>query len=274
MKFVQLLLFMLYGASVSATCYNVDIPDHSCRHRIGDAWCKEKRLPAFAYRDTNCIEAHPNKKWLQIASRRTPEEAWEIAREYKKQIDTTKVFLAQNGVYAVTLGSVDGPAQDELLVSLISRNAIPPDSLYVSGRKWLYEVADSSDYRATNNAQRLLPPASADISSRSQEQQTASNERAQAIPAGNAYSESSEQSGDYDWVGAAAGLLGLAIGGYVLSQMLSEDDGSEDVPIDYCARADPWDPACKPPPPVEDPPYRPDTSAGCRWGDRALGNCR
>ena len=71
MKAIQFLIVMLFTWNAWAACYNVEVSDHSCRYQKGDDWCKKKELLSFAYQDNNCIEAHPGKKWLQIASRST-----------------------------------------------------------------------------------------------------------------------------------------------------------------------------------------------------------
>lgn len=138
-KTLLLISSFLFCSTVFATCLDKNDTAHSCRHPAGDGWCSKRNHPPYAYRD-KCIEALPGKRWLQIASRSTPEEAWNVARNYKNRFPDTKVFRAKNGWYSVTIGKVDDKAQNDVLTSLVKNNSIPADSLYTTGRSWVEEV--------------------------------------------------------------------------------------------------------------------------------------
>lgn len=46
-----------------------------------------------------------------------------------------------------------GQVEEKYLTSLVKRNLIPSDSVYVSGRKWIKEIADNPGHAVTTNSQ-------------------------------------------------------------------------------------------------------------------------
>lgn len=83
------------------------------------------------------IEPGHGKGWLTIASRTHAEDAIALARRYAARFPGTTVFAAANGYFPVSLGWADTTAGRPLLNALKARGAIPADSYFTAGRRFV-----------------------------------------------------------------------------------------------------------------------------------------
>lgn len=78
-------------------------------------------------------QAPEGYRWIQLASRATPEEARELASEYSGRVDEVRIFRAKNGWYAVVGGLIGHPGSRERIAELIAAGTIPNDAYAVRG---------------------------------------------------------------------------------------------------------------------------------------------
>ena len=90
------------------------------------------------------IEPGTGKGWLTIASRTRAEDAIAIARGHAARFPGAVVFHSSNGYYAVSLGWADVTAGQGLLRSLIAEGAIPGDSYYTAGKRFVRPIWSAS----------------------------------------------------------------------------------------------------------------------------------
>ncbi|ESQ14460.1 MAG TPA: hypothetical protein DDY14_14410 [Chromatiaceae bacterium] len=82
-----------------------------------------------------------SQRWLIIASRPTEQAATSFARKYRRTFSNTKVFLSQNGWYAITLGPMEYPHAESSRVRWIQQSMIPSDAFFSSGTPFSKEVS-------------------------------------------------------------------------------------------------------------------------------------
>jgi uncharacterized protein YgiM (DUF1202 family) len=86
------------------------------------------------------LEPGPGKAWLTIASRTDPNDAIALAQRYAGQFPTTVVFQSVNGYFGVTLGWASKSEGDPLLRALIAQGAIPADSYFTAGTRFIRAI--------------------------------------------------------------------------------------------------------------------------------------
>ncbi|MEC9342758.1 MAG: caspase family protein [Pseudomonadota bacterium] len=91
------------------------------------------------------IEPGPGKGWLTIASRTRPEDAIAMARQYAGSHPGATVFQSTNGYFAVTLGWSDIGQGQPMLRSLIASGAVPSDSYFTAGARFVRAIWSASN---------------------------------------------------------------------------------------------------------------------------------
>jgi hypothetical protein len=86
------------------------------------------------------LEPGPGNAWLTIASRTDPNDAIALAQRYAGQFPTTVVFQSVNGYFGVTLGWASKSEGDPLLRALIAQGAIPADSYFTAGTRFIRAI--------------------------------------------------------------------------------------------------------------------------------------
>ena len=94
------------------------------------------------------IQPGPGKGWLTIASRTQPQDAINLARQYADRFPGSVVFQASNGYYAVSLGWSDISEGQPLLQSLVGSGAIPSDSYFTAGARFVRAIWSASNTHA------------------------------------------------------------------------------------------------------------------------------
>jgi len=93
--------------------------------------------------------------WLVVGSRSTPENAISVARGLAKNFDTLLVFATSNGWYAISIGWTPKHQGNPYKQRLIDRGAIPGDSYFHSGERFL-EVVWSNNGVTGASRQQIL----------------------------------------------------------------------------------------------------------------------
>ncbi len=101
------------------------------------------------------IQPGPGKGWLTIASRSQPQDAIDLARQYADRFPGAVVFQASNGYYGVSLGWSNIGEGQPLLQSLIASGAIPSDSYFTAGARYVRAIWSASNTH-TMPVQQLL----------------------------------------------------------------------------------------------------------------------
>jgi clan AA aspartic protease (TIGR02281 family) len=78
-----------------------------------------------------------SQRWLQVASRAELQEAISIAKNYKKTFPNTMVIKSINDYYAIIVGGYNPTYQTEWITQLKSKNEIPTDSYFSTGRNFI-----------------------------------------------------------------------------------------------------------------------------------------
>ncbi len=86
------------------------------------------------------LEPGPGNSWLAVASRTNASDAIALARQYAGQFPTVVVFQSSNGNFGVTLGWINKDEGQGLLQSLISQGAVPADSYFTAGARFVRAV--------------------------------------------------------------------------------------------------------------------------------------
>jgi len=89
---------------------------------------------------TPVTELPASQMWVVVGSRPTEHEAKSFARPYRSDFPHTKIFLSQNGWYAITIGAVEYPSNKSVIKRAIASGTIPSDSFFLSGKTFLEEV--------------------------------------------------------------------------------------------------------------------------------------
>jgi uncharacterized protein YgiM (DUF1202 family) len=85
-----------------------------------------------------------NECALQVASRRTMTEVREfVSRQIGNKPHLT-IYQANNGLYAISVGTLRRHEQDSVIAAWAANGEIPPDSLCASGNSYVREVALNS----------------------------------------------------------------------------------------------------------------------------------
>ncbi|MEM7461257.1 MAG: caspase family protein [Pseudomonadota bacterium] len=104
---------------------------------------------AFQQGASASMQPGPGKGWLTIASRTQPQDAINLAQGYASRFPTAVVFHSSNGFYAVSLGWSDIKQATPLLQRLKASGAIPGDSYFTAGARFLraiWSANNSQDY--------------------------------------------------------------------------------------------------------------------------------
>jgi hypothetical protein len=86
------------------------------------------------------LEPGPGNAWLTIASRTDPNDAIALAQRYAGQFPTAIVFQSVNGYFGVSLGWANKAEGDPLLRALIAQGAIPADSYFTAGTRFIRAI--------------------------------------------------------------------------------------------------------------------------------------
>lgn len=86
------------------------------------------------------MEPGPGNAWLTIASRTDPNDAIALAQRYAGQFPTAVVFEGSNGYFAVALGWIDKYSGEPLLADLKARGAVPSDSYFTLGARFVRAI--------------------------------------------------------------------------------------------------------------------------------------
>ena len=108
------------------------------------------------------IEPGAGKGWLTIASRTRAPDAIALAQQYASRFPGTVVFQSSNGYFGVSLGWSDIEEGRPLLQSLIASGAIPADSYYTAGQRFIRAIWSASNahtYQTTRAGLRRYFPA-------------------------------------------------------------------------------------------------------------------
>jgi len=98
---------------------------------------------ASSYRPSNGASDYRQRQddyWVQIASRHSLHQARAVAQRYRYNWPHTAIYRAQNGVYAIVVGTIRGD-QQHLLTQWRRQGAIPSDSLLTRGRNYMTEYS-------------------------------------------------------------------------------------------------------------------------------------
>ncbi len=106
------------------------------------------------------MEPGPGNAWLTIASRSNPNDAIAMAQQYAAQFPTVVVFEGSNGYYAISLGWIDKYNGQQLLGDLKARGAVPDDSYFTIGARfvraiWTASGASAYDFRQLAGATQI-----------------------------------------------------------------------------------------------------------------------
>jgi uncharacterized protein YraI len=97
--------------------------------------------PAYGVSQAHAgVEPGAGKGWLTIASRTRAEDAIALAQEYVDPFPTAVVFASSNGYFAVSLGWADIRLGTPFLERLKDSGAIPSDSYFTAGARFLHPV--------------------------------------------------------------------------------------------------------------------------------------
>lgn len=97
-------------------------------------------LPSPGYGYGFEVSSH-DKRWLQVASAPTLEEARVEAAPYRKRFDTTTIFKSENNWYAVVVGVLDRREAEAAMATLKAEGLIPRDAYLTRGARYM-EVAE------------------------------------------------------------------------------------------------------------------------------------
>ena len=113
------------------------------------------------------------KGWLTIASRTNAGDAIALGQSYASRFPTAAVFSSTNGYFAVTLGWMDTQEGYTLLNRLVSTGAVPPDTYFTAGQRYLNAIWSASGVPSSNRGAFLRatlinrappPPPPSDVS--------------------------------------------------------------------------------------------------------------
>ena len=107
------------------------------------------------------IFAEPGGSWLVISSHSYQTDAETQARKYSRNFPSTVVFSASNGYFVVSLGWARDNQGDGILRELKLNSAIPGDSYFSKGARWVRAIWTPNDThydgrRILINASRLV----------------------------------------------------------------------------------------------------------------------
>ncbi|MGI9402355.1 MAG: caspase family protein [Rhizobiaceae bacterium] len=104
---------------------------------------------AFQHMANAAMQPGPGKGWLTIASRTQPQDAITLAQGYASRFPSAVVFQSSNGYYAVSLGWSNIQQATPLLKRLKSSGAVPSDSYFTAGARFLrviWSASNAQDY--------------------------------------------------------------------------------------------------------------------------------
>ena len=91
------------------------------------------------------IQPGPGKGWLTIASRTNANDAIALANQYAGRFPSVVVFQSSNGYFGVSLGWANIGEAQPLLQSLISSGAVPADSYFTAGARFVRAIWSASN---------------------------------------------------------------------------------------------------------------------------------
>ncbi|MCB1457769.1 MAG: caspase family protein [Nitratireductor sp.] len=98
-------------------------------------------MPLLAVRTAEAgIQPGGDAAWLVIASRTRASDAISLAQQQVGRFPGTTVFQSSNGFFAVSLGWADRNGGQGLLASLIAEGAIPADSYFHNGERFIRAI--------------------------------------------------------------------------------------------------------------------------------------
>ncbi|MEZ5792849.1 MAG: caspase family protein [Nitratireductor sp.] len=101
------------------------------------------------------IEPGGDGAWLVIASRTRANDAITLAQQHVRQFPGTTVFQGSNGFFAVALGWTDRYSGEPLLTSLVNSGAIPADSYFHNGERFIRAIWSGRNAQTAGLAQLL-----------------------------------------------------------------------------------------------------------------------
>lgn len=111
-----------------------------------------------------------NNRWLVFASRRTANEALDLAREFLNRFPNVSVMQSSNGWYAVVSGPMNVPDPRLAKEALLRSGGVPTDVGFSTGENWVAQI--SLPVQNSASAPKPAPSRSEPLNAKAAEERT------------------------------------------------------------------------------------------------------